>query len=290
MMNKIFITVFMVLISAAVCAQGCFNFRVGEGDKCLAQRRYSEAKAWYEKAKNCEDKPANFTYILGEKIRQCDEKIAPGGGTATAPGSGGGGKKGAKQQPPQDSVVVMKFEVSPMYKEYSAGGGESIVKITSSWPWEVEGGAPWIKYSKLSDEVLSISCEANEVPRSRADSLRIVAEGQLAVVRITQKEGVSVLAVSLDECPFDRDGETMLVKVDANSPEWEVTEWPEWINIEKFYNTFTVKCGYNTTDERRAGYIKVRLGDKEKVIVVNQAGAPKTLRDVLFGTSLKKKK
>lgn len=66
-------------------------------------------------------------------------------------------------------------------------------------------------------------------------------------------------------------GEFKKVKVDCNYEDWKVTETPGWVTVSRnSENELVIETEENTTEDDRAGVVKVECGDKEATLIVNQ--------------------
>ena len=79
--------------------------------------------------------------------------------------------------------------------------------------------------------------------------------------------------LSLSESRLDfkyKPKENQTVKVNCNREDWEITSSPEWLKVYTAANEFSVIADENKGDDR-SGVLIVRCGDKEVLLVINQA-------------------
>lgn len=69
-----------------------------------------------------------------------------------------------------------------------------------------------------------------------------------------------------------KDGATQSVVVTCNYDDWEATSNSDWVTIYRAAGKFSVEVGENTGDEERSCVVRVKCGDTEADLVINQKG------------------
>lgn len=70
----------------------------------------------------------------------------------------------------------------------------------------------------------------------------------------------------------DKNGGETVVDVDYDGYVWEINHIPDWIKIEKFEQSFSVKVDNNLTGYNREGSITIQSGDLLAQVVIQQKG------------------
>lgn len=106
----------------------------------------------------------------------------------------------------------------------------------------------------------------------------VVEEQPKEEVKVETHKDVQ-LSLSESALQFKRkpkDGATQSVVVTCNYDDWEITSKPDWVTISIATGKFYVEVEENAGDER-SGVIRVKCGDKEVDLVINQKG-PGTMK------------
>lgn len=69
-----------------------------------------------------------------------------------------------------------------------------------------------------------------------------------------------------------KDGATQSVAVTCNYDDWEIASNPDWVTIYRAVGKFSVEVMENTSDDERSGVVRVKCGEKEVDLVINQKG------------------
>lgn len=143
-------------------------------------------------------------------------------------------------------------------------------------------------------------CENNIISlrqKSKPTETKVIVKESSDSVSVTQvappvKEVRRNVELSLSETRLDfkckpKEGATQSVNVKCNYDDWEISSQPEWTTVYTATGKLSVEVTENETEEDRSGVIKVKCGEKEVDLVVNQAKAG-TLQKI--GGFFKKKK
>lgn len=121
----------------------------------------------------------------------------------------------------------------------------------------------------------------HEESAGTSDTVKSSAPAARKDIRLTLSES------RLDFKGKPKEGATQSVVVNCNYDDWEISSKPDWVTVYTATGKFSVEAQENGTDKERSGVIKVKCGDKEVDLVVNQA-KPSILSKI--GGALKKKR
>lgn len=154
---------------------------------------------------------------------------------------------------------------------FSAGGGEQIVDISSDGVWECNYTEDWILVRYLQNGI-KIIVDANMVETERVAVIKVLCNGDVRnQINITQ-EGVALNVQSLNfEVQYD--GGELSIPIESNS-EWDAVNTCEWIEIQKENPYLKVSISRNYQMQERSGEITLSVGELSKTIVVKQTASP----------------
>ena len=121
--------------------------------------------------------------------------------------------------------------------------------------------------------IKNLKSSSNEVKEKVKKSTEIKSEDSLSIDSLPKKEVRNDIKLSFDNNHLvfkAKGGEFKKVKVECNYDDWRVTDMPEWLTVSKNDDDLVVETSENTTEEERAGVIKVECGDKEISLIINQ--------------------
>lgn len=139
----------------------------------------------------------------------------------------------------------------------------------------------------IREKLVEASDKEKKMKKADSDSSKMV-------VPVASKHTNVKLSLSDSRLDFKykpKDGATQSVDVTCNYDDWEIASNPEWVTVYLASDKFSVEVDENTTEEERSGVIKVKCGDKEVDLVVNQ-DKKGTVDKIVgkFGGVFKKKK
>lgn len=185
------------------------------------------------------------------------------------------------EENPDQGDAKNKLAVNPDTAiEFKASDNGDIVLTveTDAKDWEVKASEDWIVTTKSEDK-LTVNVLENKggaragritVTAGNADPVKIQvtqakAEDAKPYLTVTPSEGIVFASAG---------GESVVLTVDTNVPEWTYEVTGDWIEAVQAEGTLTLTAGDNTTTNQRAGRVTVKADGVSPVrISVSQEAA-----------------
>jgi hypothetical protein len=162
-----------------------------------------------------------------------------------------------------DPPAAPELSISPEQASiaFSADGtttdNTAFVVTTNQSAWDAVSSQTWCKITKTATG-FTVSADANASTAAPAPAtVTVTASGATSIVINVTQAGSTPVAVSETTLHFtSKAPETLIVEV-TNAIEWDVSDKPEWINVEKSGNNLTVTAERTKNRTGRNGVITI---------------------------------
>lgn len=266
----------LTLASLAVClflpAQNTTNYGTDkahtlmlEANKKLEQKKYEEAKTFYESVLATGDQM--YAPTCREKLDFINRTLAQG-------------KKNA-----------IVFTISDDGHDFSYVGGQWPVIVDGAEKWDVSPQSydDWCNVEidrKKNKFIITVASNPTTEPREATLTVKS-ASGQKKTFVVTNEASPEVLRSSAQSLMFSPDGETTSVDIDANT-QWNITDVPTWLNAIKGLDDIKFTATPNNENKDRIAQVKVETPSRNEITInIIQAAALDSLafskNDLYFG-------
>lgn len=177
------------------------------------------------------------------------------------------------------------ISIAPTTMDFTSGGGNQNLSITSNTAWTVSDTVNWITVAPASGSnngTVVVTCSPNTSTTSRTTTISVAGTGaSTSTVTVTQAGAPFSLGVSPTSLNFTAEGGTNTFAITSNTS-WTLGDTLSWISLSTGAGSnngvITVTCAPNTTSAVRTGMIIV-FGTLVPIqsVTVTQAAASTSL-------------
>lgn len=174
-------------------------------------------------------------------------------------------------------IVSQKFEsislsLSQQELSFDASGGARTITVTSNHSWSISTGMDSWGHLTQEGNTLKVRVDANQTTSSRTDWFEIKAGTMTKRVNVTQQAALITLSLSSQELTFEASGGTKTITVTTNGT-WSIgTDLNSWGHLTKDGNTLRVRLDANSSSSSRTDWFTIKAGDVVKRVNVTQKG------------------
>lgn len=176
------------------------------------------------------------------------------------------------------------LEVGASNITFPAKGTEENISVASNANWNITSSPSWCKIEKRNDGI-HIIVDKNDRVMERNDNIIIESPSKTVIVKVYQSAGDEKLSPSQNDLQFNENGDSQIVKIYTDAPNWFIGDYPTWMNVTKVdNNSIRIECGKNLPNgETRSGSVQIRTDRQTTGIKVIQN--PRRTQDLIFPNS-----
>lgn len=211
-MKRVTLTIILALFAIVSLAQSCYQETRQNGVSAFKRGQYKDAKAYFQTAKTCPDKPKN--HDLDTWIRKCNDKI------------NSSRTDNIVSSPVKEVDTYIKVDgKSSTSSSHSASGGTEYFNIsTDAKSWTTSGVPSWCSIYDKTSSSFSLRVNANSSTNSRSDYMLVrTPNGHTARIDIKQSGKTNATSATIQDVTVSHnqtvggeDGMTIKMKLNVH--------------------------------------------------------------------------
>ena len=175
----------------------------------------------------------------------------------------------------RECTTISLSESNLQFEAYGSRTKNVTVKVNAT-SFKATSNAKWCKVGKKGN-VVSVTCENNEVPHPRDASVSVMADGKIVSFGVYQLGGRLDFKAIPDSVRFSKQSEAVDISILTNADAWRVDSVPEWIEYQSNDTVLHLQSMPNNQVEAREATIYIAAADDWFPIYVSQAESDTTI-------------
>lgn len=165
-----------------------------------------------------------------------------------------------------------RFEVSTENVTFPEAGGKKTLTVKADNEWSIKSKpASWVTVSRSGNRLL-LSAGKNTLATQRSTTVTITSKNKDIKITVTQS-AASILEITPSSVQFGSEGGTKHFTVKATS-EWSIgTGTKQWGHLERDGNTIILRVDANKQTTERTDHFTIKSGNRSVTISISQSAA-----------------